>query len=83
MPTDIVTGLTEAEEKELDEKTKIIMQQNSITTMYSPYYMAFAKTIMKKSAVEAQIELNTWNARGLSKSILLTIAKDVCNKDLV
>ena len=81
--TDVVTGLTESEEKDIDNKVKVIMIENKITTMYEPYYMAFAKTIQKKSKAESQIELNIWNSRGLNRAILIDIAKRVNNKDLV
>jgi len=83
METDPVTGLTPSEEKDLDNKVKVIMRENSITTMYEPYYMSFAKTIQRKTTAEAQIDLNKWNARGLNKAILIEIARRVNNKVLV
>lgn len=83
MAIDPVTGLTEGEARAIDEALKPYFAENSITPIYSPYYASFAKTIKNKSTQEAQIDLNKWNARGLNKTHLLTIARDVCNKNLV
>jgi hypothetical protein len=83
MAQDYVTGLTEEEEKKIDQAVKPIMSEHSITTMYSGFYMGFAKTIQKMGTAEAQIQLNLWSARGLNKDILVEIARDVCNKALV
>ena len=83
MAVDVVTGLTESEEKEIDQAIKPIFTEHKISTMYQPYYLTFAKTIMKRSKAEAQIELNTWKSRGLDKNILIQIASSICNKDLV
>ena len=75
-------GLTDAEQKEIDEKLKSFYSENSIGSIYSPYYTAFAKSIVKKSTVEAQIELNKWKARGLNGVFLQAIARNVSNKNL-
>lgn len=81
--TDHVTGLTEAEEKEIRSKLMSFYARNNITTIYQAGYWSFASTIKKQSMQEAQIALNKWNTRGLNKNFLLTIAKEICNKDLV
>ena len=83
MVKDYVTGLTENEEKMIDESVKPILSEHHITTIYAPYYMGFAKTIMKMGKAEAQIQLNLWSARGLNKNILIEIARDVFNKELI
>jgi len=83
MVTDPVTGLTEGESKAIDNALKPFFSENNITPLYSPYYASYAKTIMKKSTQEAQIDLNKWVSRGLNRTFLITIAKNVCNKDLV
>ena len=83
MPVDPVTGLTEGEAKAIEEALKPFFSENKITTIYSAYYSSFAKTIYRKSTAESQIDLNKWNSRGLDRAHLLTIAKNVCNKDLV
>ena len=80
---DPVTGLTPGEEKEIRSKLTSFYAENNITPLYQGSYWAFASTIKKKSTQEAQIELNKWNSRGLNKMFLLTIAKNICNKDLV
>ena len=83
MPELNVDGLTEGEQREIENRLKSFYSENSVTSMYSPFYGAFAKSIYKKTTAEAQIELNKWNARGLNKPFLLTIAKNICNKELV
>lgn len=75
-------GLTKQEQKEIDEKLKSFYSENNVGTIYSPYYTGFAKSIVKKSNAEAQIELNKWKARGLNPNFMKTIAKNVANKDL-
>lgn len=83
MTVDPVTGLTEGEEKEIKAKLKSFYAQNNITPIYQGGYWSFASTIKKQSTQEAQIALNKWNIRGLNKTFLLTIARDICNKNLV
>ena len=75
-------GLTDEEQRAIDEKLKSFYSEENIGTIYSPYYSGFTKSIMKKSNAEAQIELNKWKARGLNSNFLKTIAKNVANKDL-
>jgi len=75
-------GLTPEEQREIEEKLKSFYSENSIGSIYSPYYTAFAKSIVKKSTVEAQIELNKWKARGLNGVFLQAIARNVSNKNL-
>lgn len=83
MVVDPVTGLTEGEEKEIKAKLMSFYAQNNITPIYQGGYWSFASTARKQSTQEAQITLNKWNARGLNKTFLLTIARDICNKNLV
>ena len=83
MALDPVTGLTEGEEKEIRSKLMSFYAENNITPIYQAGYWSFASTIKKQSTQEAQIALNKWNTRGLNKTFLLTIAKNICNKDLV
>jgi hypothetical protein len=83
MAVNVVTGLTAGETKAIEDALKPFFAENLIGSVYQPYYMTFAKTIKNKTTQEAQIELDTWNARGLNKSFLITIAKNIANKDLV
>lgn len=76
------TGLTDSEQREIEERLKPFYSENHIGTITSPYYTVFAKSIVKKSTAEAQIELNKWKARGLNAVFLQAIAKNVSNKDL-
>lgn len=83
MPINPVTGLTQAEENKIEEALKPYFSENNISPIISSYYASFAKQIRKKTKGEAQRILNDWNIRGLEKTHLVTIARDVCNKDLV
>ena len=83
MSLDPVTGLSEGEEAKVRSQLTPIFAENSITTIYQGGYWSFASTIMRKSTAEAQIELNKWKTRGLSGSLMKTIAKNIANKDLV
>jgi len=83
MVVDPVTGLTPAEEKAIKDKLTPFYAKHKISTIYQGPYWAFASISAKKSTQEAQIELNKWNTRGLNKTYLLEIAKNVLNKNLV
>jgi len=83
MVVDPVTLLTPAEEQAIKDKLKPFYAEHKISTIYQPYYWAFASFSQKKSTQEAQIELNKWNTRGLNKTFLLEIAKNILNKNLV
>ena len=82
MAVDPVTGLDEGEEAKVRAQLATVFAENSITPIYQGGYWSFTSTIMNKSNVEAQIELNKWKTRGLDGSLMKTIAKNIANKDL-
>lgn len=74
--------ITAAKQVEIERQVKAYMAMHGISSMYTNYYILFAKNLAKKLEQESNIEFNKWAGRGLSWYHLRNLGRASFNKRL-
>lgn len=74
--------LAAAKQVEIERQVKAYMAMHGISTMYTNYYILFAKNMVNPNPTECNIEFNKWCGRNLSWYHLRNIGRMIFNRRL-